>query len=53
MRSTVVWVEEAEEKLANAWMNDPGHAGITAASDWIDRTLLTNPKIGQLQGDRY
>jgi len=53
MRATVLWNEEPEQKLANYWLSEPGRGGITAASNWIDHALRSNPLIGELQGEQF
>lgn len=42
-RFTVVWAHEAQDQLANLWLDAFDRAGITWAADEIDRTLAIDP----------
>lgn len=53
MRCTVVWNDEAEQKLLNLWLGAAGRAGITAAANWIDQHLRANPFPGQNQSGEF
>jgi hypothetical protein len=43
MTFTVIWVNRAEQELANVWLNASDPAAITAAADRIDRLLQRDP----------
>jgi hypothetical protein len=47
MRFTVVWDQELDDAIANAWMSgDTAMRGtLTAISDWLDRHLVVDPDI--------
>jgi hypothetical protein len=43
MTWTVIWRPPALAELAEAWNTSPDRAGVTAASNRIDRLLATDP----------
>lgn len=44
MKWTVVWLKEAEEKLANAWLNSTEKVAIAEASNRIEGLLRLSPE---------
>jgi plasmid stabilization system protein ParE len=53
MRYTVIWVPNAEAKLASIWTAAYAKAAIAEAANEIDRVLRTEPKRGIITGDNY
>lgn len=43
MKWTVVYLNSADERLVNIWMNAPDQAEVTRAADLIDRRLRRDP----------
>jgi hypothetical protein len=48
MNYTVLWDPDAEQALADIWMNASDRGDVTAAADQIDRVLRIDP---QQQGE--
>lgn len=40
---TVVWLPNAEDRLAELWNSAADKQDVTDAADWIDAALRTNP----------
>jgi hypothetical protein len=52
MRLTVVWIERAEERLAEVWLASPDRNAVTKAVDLIDRKLTMDAhQAGDLRFD--
>lgn len=43
MNFTVIWVQEAEDRLTKLWLAAADREAIARASDTIDRQLAVNP----------
>ncbi len=55
MKYTVVWDDDAEDRLADIYYRVPDKAAVTAASNTIDRLLKNDPerKGRPLNGTRF
>jgi mRNA-degrading endonuclease RelE of RelBE toxin-antitoxin system len=42
-RYTVVWSQEAQDQLADLWLDSPNRQAVTRASDAVDRMLAGDP----------
>jgi hypothetical protein len=52
MRYTAIYTDQAEQKLADAWMNSPDRSAITIACNSIDEELAEDPETkGDLRFD--
>ena len=45
MRYTVLWTPDAEQDLAEIWMEASDRRGITAAANTIDASLTERPEL--------
>ncbi len=45
IRCTVVWVESAQNELAELWLAGPDREAVTAATHAIDQELAVDPQI--------
>jgi hypothetical protein len=51
MSFTVIWLNRATGQLTDLWMTAPDRAGVTAASNRIDRQLAVDPyQVGESRG---